>query len=187
MLAAINAQAFRAHEMIADMMLFARPPELKREAFDLAELASTICEELRPLAANQQTELIFETAVRPLTIMADKTQIAVALRALCANALEALVRGGCVSVALEESSPFGDFVQIAVSDNGPGIAAEARRPIFDPFYSGREAGRGLGFGLSKCWRIVTMHGGRIEVESQPNAVTRFMIALPREATPSPGC
>jgi signal transduction histidine kinase len=70
-------------------------------------------------------------------------------------------------------------VQIAISDTGPGIPPEVRRHIFDPFYSGREAGRGLGLGLSKCWRIVTMHGGRLDVEST-GAGSRFTIHLPAQ-------
>ncbi len=144
-----------------------------------------MCDELALQAASQQSELIFETAVRPLTITGDKTQIAVALRALCVNALEALTTGGRVAVALEESSPLGDFVQITVSDNGPGIAPEMRRHIFGPFYSGREAGRGLGFGLTKCWRIVTLHGGQIDVESPAGSLTRFTILLPRDTGQSP--
>jgi signal transduction histidine kinase len=50
--------------------------------------------------------------------------------------------------------------------------------VFDPFFSARQAGRGLGLGLSKCWRIVTNHGGRIEVESEPGRGARFTIKLP---------
>ena len=67
---------------------------------------------------------------------------------------------------------------IRVTDDGPGITPEERRHIFDPFYSARQAGRGLGLGLSKCWRIVTNHGGRIEVESRPGQGTTFVITLP---------
>ena len=77
------------------------------------------------------------------------------------------------------------MAEIVVADNGPGIPAEARPHIFDPFFSGREAGRGLGLGLSKCWRIVTEHGGRIEVEGNRTGEigrrgARFKIALPLE-------
>jgi signal transduction histidine kinase len=72
----------------------------------------------------------------------------------------------------------GDVVQIVISDDGPGIAPELHSKIFDPFYSGREAGRGLGFGLSKCWRIVTLHGGWIDVSSQPGQGTTFTLGLP---------
>jgi signal transduction histidine kinase len=65
---------------------------------------------------------------------------------------------------------------ITIRDNGPGMPAEVRRHAFDPFYSGRGAGRGLGNGLSKCWRIVTAHGGRVEIDStsQGTCVTMLL-------------
>ena len=100
----------------------------------------------------------------PLGVMADPTQLAVALRALCQNALEAL--GGQGHIRIELGRRAGD-VEIRVRDDGPGIPPGQRRHIFDPFYSARQAGRGLGLGLSKCWRIITNHGGRIAVEDQP--------------------
>lgn len=178
MLSAIHTQAVRAHEMIADMMLFARPPQPKFAPLDLADLLRGLVAELTPQAGQQHSELVLEAPESPLTIWADKTQIAVAVRAVCVNALEALVTGGRVVIALEEPAPIHDTVQITVSDNGPGISDEARRHLFDPFYSGREAGRGLGFGLSKCWRIVTMHSGRVDVESTPGSGARFVIMLP---------
>jgi C4-dicarboxylate-specific signal transduction histidine kinase len=58
------------------------------------------------------------------------------------------------------------------------VAAEVREHIFDPFFSGREAGRGLGFGLSKCWRIVTEHGGRVTVGDGAERGAVFIIELP---------
>jgi signal transduction histidine kinase len=181
MLAAIHSQAVRAHEMIADLMLFARPPRPKLESIDLTALLRGLAGELSPQALQQQTELVFEGPDRPVSIRADKTQIAVAVRAVCVNALEALASGGRVVLALAESAPLDDTVQITVADNGPGISGDVRRHLFDPFYSGREAGRGLGFGLSKCWRIVTQHAGRVAVESTPGCGTRFTISLPKRS------
>ena len=67
---------------------------------------------------------------------------------------------------------------IRVADEGPGIPPEVRPKIFEPYYSGREAGRGLGLGLSKCWRIVTLHGGVIEVGGGEAMGTTFTIWLP---------
>jgi signal transduction histidine kinase len=67
---------------------------------------------------------------------------------------------------------------IRVVDDGPGIGPQERKRIFDPFFSARQAGRGLGMGLAKCWRIVTNHGGQVEVESQPGCGTTFTIRLP---------
>jgi signal transduction histidine kinase len=69
-------------------------------------------------------------------------------------------------------------VQIAISDNGPGIPTEIRRHLFDPFYSGREAGRGIGLGLSKCWQIARLHGGDVEVDGPPTGGARFLVTLP---------
>jgi signal transduction histidine kinase len=67
---------------------------------------------------------------------------------------------------------------VAVADTGPGIPNEVRRHLFDPYFSGREAGRGIGLGLSKTWRIVTEHGGRIDVDSQVEHGATFRIRLP---------
>jgi C4-dicarboxylate-specific signal transduction histidine kinase len=54
-----------------------------------------------------------------------------------------------------------------------------RRHLFDPYFSGREAGRGLGLGLSKCWRIITDHGGQIDVDSGPERGTTITLQLPQ--------
>ncbi len=71
-------------------------------------------------------------------------------------------------------------MRIRMRDDGPGLRPEERRHVFDPFYSARQAGRGLGLGLSKAWRIVTNHGGRIEVQSQPGRGATFTIVWPGE-------
>jgi len=68
---------------------------------------------------------------------------------------------------------------IKVCDNGPGVSAEQREHIFNPFYAGRQAGRGLGLGLSKAWRIVTLHGGRIDVAAAPDGGAVFTLVLPK--------
>jgi signal transduction histidine kinase len=65
-----------------------------------------------------------------------------------------------------------------VTDDGPGIEPHVREHLFDPFYSGREAGRGLGFGLPKCWRIAELHGGKVEVRSESGQGTTFRLVLP---------
>jgi signal transduction histidine kinase len=178
LLAAINSQAFRAHEMIADMMLFARPPVPHKQPLDLAALLRKVLGELAEQAAEQHTEMLLSGADEPLEITADATQIAVAVKSLAVNALEALIRGGHLEITLLRPQPGEREVQIRVADDGPGIPDEARPHLFEPYYSGREAGRGLGLGLSKCWRIVTLHDGRIDVDSNDCAGAVFTITLP---------
>lgn len=200
-LAAINAQAFRAHEMIADLMLFARPPQLQPVEFDLAECVSGVVAALREQAAAQNTELAYAPPAAPLTLIADPTQISVAVHALAKNALEALGTGGRVTITVSWQADDGagsdvggnmgiaaaqSWARIVVADNGPGIPPEIVGRIFDPFFSGREAGRGLGFGLSKCWRIITAHGGRIEVASLAPHGAALTLWLPITGAESPG-
>ena len=175
-LAAINTQAFRAHEMLADVMLFARPPRLAPESVDLVRVADEVLAELAEDAAVQQTALHPPNRREPLMITADSVQLHVALRAMCVNSLEALGRAG--NVTFDVSSPNDRFAEITITDDGPGISSEIREKIFDPFFSGREAGRGLGFGLSKAWRIVTLHGGQIVVHSQSGRGASFTVMLP---------
>lgn len=184
-LAAINTQAFRAHEMLADMMLFARPPQPNFQPVDVVRLIDDVIATMAGDAAGQETVIHPPSRRDTLTIQADPVQLRVALLALCKNSLEALRHGGNLSIELcvsdmdqPPNGPHQETVKITVSDDGPGIPAEVRDKIFDPFFSGREAGRGLGLGLSKCWRIVTLHGGRIDCMSQPGHGTSFTLTLP---------
>ena len=182
-LAAINTQAFRAHEMLADMMLFARPPQLRVESVDLVHLIDGLIAELADEADEQQTQLIRRSEKDSLRAECDPVQIRVALRALCLNALQAVAAGGTIVIDLCERTVGNGAapdprVEIEVIDDGPGIPSEILKKIFDPFFSGREAGRGLGFGLSKCWRIIELHGGQLTVDNQPGRGASFTISLP---------
>ena len=174
-LALMNAQAMRVYEMIADMMLFARPPQPNFERFEVVQWIDALVTDLQPAAARQETVLTRSGWREPCEIAADPTQMTVAVRALVQNAFEAIGHGGCVQVEVQATA---EETHISVLDDGPGVSAEERRHIFDPFYSARQAGRGLGLGLSKCWRIVTNHGGKIELESTPGHGAKFTITLP---------
>jgi signal transduction histidine kinase len=183
LLASINTQAFRAHEMIADMMLFARPPQPVRKPTDVAALVNRLANQFRPQAEVQQVALVCHAGDAPITAEIDATQIHEALAAVVTNALEALVTGGKIELAVSQPTDSPDRVRITISDNGPGIPPEVRRHLFDPFYSGREAGRGIGFGLAKCWRIVRLHGGEIAVECPHAGGAAFTMTLPTAASP----
>jgi signal transduction histidine kinase len=175
MLAAIHAQAMRAHEMIADLMLFARPPKLMRTRFDLVALLRHVVAEMQTLADAQRTVLKIESSPESIEIEADATQLAVAVRAIIQNSMEALGSDGSIDLQLNAGNAQAALI---IADDGPGIPPEVRAHIFEPFYSGREAGRGLGFGLSKCWRIITDHGGTIQTDDVTKKGAVFRIILP---------
>jgi hypothetical protein len=108
-------------------------------------------------------------------------QLAVVVGNLVRNSLEALPAGGTIRIrSWTTDERDRRIAAFSVSDCGPGLSETDRAHLFDPFYSGRPAGRGLGFGLSKCWRIVSLHGGRIDVDSVPHRETSFTIYWPAE-------
>jgi signal transduction histidine kinase len=174
-LATINVQAFRAHEMIADMMLFAKPPALVPKQVDAVQIVDAVIAEMAAEAKEQGTTLVRSGVGGPLEFTADPVQLTVALRAVLLNSLQALLAGGRVEIAVEKAS---ESVVFRVSDNGPGLSDQAKKHMFDPYYSGREAGRGLGLGLSKCWRIVELHGGKVEVASEIGKGATISLHLP---------
>jgi len=174
-LALISAQAMRVNEMIADMRLFARPPQPKPRSFDAAALLTRLCGELNELYRRQEIPFQYDGPAEGINLLADPTQVEVALRAICRNAAEAIARQGSVRLELQR---FAAETHISVGDDGPGVTVDERRHIFDPFYSARQAGRGLGLGLSKAWRIAQAHGGRIDVDSAPGRGSVFTLVLP---------
>ena len=207
-LAAIHAQALRAHEMISDLMLFARPPRPEPASVNLVEVTQKTVVELADDSKARCVRIVVHAPEYPVVCSGDATQLTVAIKALVTNALEAIGRDGridvtCRTAPVENSvtnasqakqrfpaegepchagktatAPFSQWAEIEVDDDGPGIPPEVRRRIFDPFFSGREAGRGLGFGLSKCWRLITAHNGQMLVESPADGGARFTIRLP---------
>lgn len=174
-LATIYAQAMRGHEMIADLMLFARPPQPQFAPCQLSAVVQDAIDQMLPLAKLQETELTLIAAEQNTDLIADANLVTLATCALIRNALEALKRGGKIEVTLATDE---EVASIAVQDDGPGIADDQAEIVFDPFHSGREAGRGLGFGLSKCWTIAQAHGGDAYVDTAFGPGARIVLEIP---------
>lgn len=176
-LATIIGQAERARAMLADLRLFARPPKPELRRVDLRELVGEILAAVREECAEREIEISFTSADGPAFCEVDPVQIRVALAAVCRNALEAIGQRGTIEIRLLQSA---DEVVVEIVDSGPGISPELRPKVFDPFFSGRQAGRGLGFGLCKAWRIAKTHGGSLTLQSWPGQGTLVVLKLPRQ-------
>jgi len=169
LIAMIEQQAMRAHEMIANMMYFAHPPKPNLALCCLAELSTAVAAEMAEHLAERRAKLELVGTNRSLPVLVDKQQIQMALKLLIDNSLEAIGQDGTIVVELESHN---HRPKLSVMDTGHGLDESAREHLFDPFYSGREAGRGLGLGLSKVWRIAVLHDIRIQVKCcQPNGTS----------------
>ena len=111
-------------------------------------------------------------------VRADFGQLRQAFVNIALNAIEAMGKGGTLTIRLHCLDP--ETVELVVSDNGPGISKENLGRIFDPFFSTKEKGTGLG--LSVVYGIVQRHGGRIEVQSDLGKGTTFFLRLPAAKT-----
>jgi signal transduction histidine kinase len=95
--------------------------------------------------------------------------------------LRGLAIGASAGARGRAAAEAGGGCEVTVADDGRGMSFEAARRAFDPFYSGREAGRGAGLGLSKAWRLVEASGGTVLLESRPGHGTRVSVVLPEVA------
>jgi signal transduction histidine kinase len=96
---------------------------------------------------------------------------------ICMNAVQAMPDGGTLTV---RTLSMNDAIRIVVEDTGPGIHPAHLDRIWDPFFTTKPVGTGTGLGLSITQRVVTRHGGRIDVESASGRGARFVIDLPVE-------
>lgn len=176
----VGAQALRIRDMIGNSMLFARPPAPDVVQINLVQLAQQTLVPLNAIAAEADIEIRLASTSDVIELLADRTQISTLIAQLVRNSIESL-RGtqatGEISVTLHDDQP--GTVEICVVDNGSGLKTDSeRRHAFNPFFSGRSAGRGLGFGLCLAWQIARLHGGILLHYKPENGGTAFHVAMP---------
>lgn len=177
----IGAQAWRIRDMIGDTMLFARPPQPEFGHCSLVAIAQKIVADTNSSGSRRLSKVRLSVSHDDITAFADSSQISTLISNLVRNACEAVQDNeGEPHLLLEIRREDMFAASITVTDNGPEIPAEIRRHLFDPFFSGRQAGRGLGFGLCHCWQIVRMHNGILTHEPFDGG-NRFVVILPVES------
>ncbi len=173
----IIGQAHRIHELLNQLMQFARPSRPQRQLIDLLELVRNTTLSLADLAQERRVRLTPPSPAEPLNVFIDPKQMQLALAGLVRNGIEAAPPDGWVEVQVAVRPHTLDLV---VEDSGPGPTDRQREHIFDPFYSGRQAGRGRGLGLPTAWRLAREHGGDVFLDERSEGRTRFVLRLPRD-------
>ena len=168
-----------AARISSDLLDFARTREPTPRPVDLNEL---VTESLSVVARPSGVEVMRRDATDIGSVAVDRDQLRQVLINLISNAFEALSDGGTVTVSIER---LDGAVRIEVADDGPGIDEDTKARVFEPFFSTKA--RGTGLGLAVCKRLVEAHGGVLAVASAPGEGARFAVVLPRipTATPAP--
>jgi signal transduction histidine kinase len=157
---------------VEQILGFARPVSLTLRPGNLNEIVNDVLELLRPQLTAKKIEVRLSMD-QPAYGMLDDSSIRGALMNLVLNAIEAMPEGGTLSVAIERTA---ETIRIEIADTGPGIGEEEAKKIFEPFYTTKEQGLGLGMPYAK--KIIDQHGGTISLSSRPGEGTTISIALP---------
>jgi signal transduction histidine kinase len=162
----------RVNAIVADLRRFSRGDS---EAYAEYDLNAEVRTALR-IAHGQLRHCQVEEALGEVgRLMGRPQQIVQVLVNMLVNAGQATAAGGRVRVSTHREE---NGVRVEIRDTGPGLSPEAQRHLFQPFFTTRPHGTGMGLGLAVAHGIVTAHGGRIEVESQPGQGTCFRVHLP---------
>jgi signal transduction histidine kinase len=157
-------------------MQFARPSKPTAQPVRVADLVAPVLAEMKTLAAVKAVEVREEIDAAG-TVSVDLHQMRTCLANLLRNAVDAAGPDGWVSIS---ATAEDRSVHVVVEDSGPGPSPRQATHLFDPFYSGKTAGRGRGLGLSVAWRLAQINGGTLKHEPRPNSPARFVLALPLE-------
>lgn len=178
-LADIEEGINRVKTIVSDLRLFTHPDSGSLDEVDLDEVVGSA---LRFLASELKDDIQLERTFPPgLTVHANKNKLIHVLTNLLQNSLDALRRktfNGEQPTLRIEGRATPDRVLLTVHDNGPGIAPEARHKIFDPFFTTKDVGKGMGLGLSICYRLMQEFNGEIRVDSEPDRYCQFTLEFP---------
>lgn len=180
----IAEAAARGDALVRELLDFGRESAGAPRVLDVPAAVSAFVPLLQA-AAGPGHPVAFIRDPHPGRVLIDRGQLERCLLNLVLNARDAMPRGGPIRVMVgpaivgEGQGPVGEYVRIDVTDSGPGISAQDRERIFEPFYTTKPLGQGSGLGLAVVHRAVDRTGGFIRVESEVGHGATFRLFLPR--------
>lgn len=179
--------AEQGSELVSRLLAFSRRQQLRPADIDIPKLAAALTDILAHTLGGR-VEVEWEIGKDIWPAYADANQLELALMNLVINARDAMPQGGRITVSAEnhclpgdnlQGLPSGDYVMIAVEDQGTGIPEELLEQVAEPFFTTKEVGKGTGLGLSMVYGFARQSGGAIDIQSEVGAGTCIRIWLPR--------
>jgi signal transduction histidine kinase len=172
-LSSIRDEVARLKRLVSDLLNYGRPARLAVETVDVRKLVDETIALVRPQADEQGVEVTLEGDSSPAEVRGDRERLKSCFSNIAINALQAMPGGGHLNVRV---SKMDRTVEVRMDDTGVGISEEALAKIFEPYFSTKQAGFGLGLAVTKT--IVEEHHGSIEVHSEPHRGAAFTVRLP---------
>ena len=173
----IHGELHRLDNIVNQFLRLAGPSALDLAPVGIEKVIGHVCGLLQAQAAARQIELGMHLADDLQLLNADADQLIQALLNLVINALQAVERQGRVEV---RAARIGDSLVIEVCDSGPGVPPERRSAIFEPYYTTKPEGSGIGLWIAQ--QVIIAHGGTIQAANAPTGGAVFTIRLPLRPT-----
>jgi signal transduction histidine kinase len=171
----IHGELHRLKTIVERFLRLASPSAIDPEAIRLENIVAQVCDLLRPEAEARGVEL--RTRLEPLPeFMGDPVRLMQALLNLVINSLQAVGKGGWIEIRISRQD---QTVRLQVADNGPGIPKEKLGSVFEPYFTTKEEGHGLGLWIAQ--QIVTAHQGTLEAGNLEAGGALFTVILPLRA------
>jgi signal transduction histidine kinase len=172
-LSSIKDEIARLNRMVTDLLNYGRPPKLSVSSIDLGDLVNETMALVRPQADEQGVDLRIDRDLDDARIIGDAERLKSCLSNIAINALQAMPAGGRLTASVHK---YNGMVEVKISDTGVGIKEDSLPKIFEPYFSTKQAGFGLGLAVTK--KIIEEHKGSIEVHSDVDNGTTFTLKLP---------
>jgi two-component system, NtrC family, sensor kinase len=187
---AIEEQVKRMSRIIRQLLDFARRAVERNEPVEILALAQLTVNVLTPYAVKTAVTLTVNSDEEgPLVVDGSPGLLQQVLVNLVTNAIQAMPEGGHIAIELDRiarpapgGGPDRPWIQIAVHDQGPGVAPELRDEIFQPFFTSKEVGQGTGLGLAVCTDIVREHEGWLDLDTSAEGGACFVVVLPERTS-----
>jgi two-component system NtrC family sensor kinase len=172
------SEALRCGDIVKNLLQFSRQSELMLSPNDVRSIIHESIQLIEHLITLRNIHLQLDLADELPAVNCDSQKIKQVLLALLINGCDAIIEEGIIKVSCSYL-PSSESVEIKIHDNGVGMDGDTERRIYEPFFTTKEEGEGVGLGLSVALSIIERHGGSIKTESSKNEGTTFTILLPR--------
>jgi signal transduction histidine kinase len=172
--------SLHAREIVKKLMVFSRQVSVEKKQVSLNQIVEDSVYYFKSRCLKEGIDLVISLEPDMPLIIADPVQINQVIVNIVVNAMQAMPDGGSLNIQTRFSD---NTIILIINDTGQGMNDDVLHEIFHPFYTTKEAGKGLGLGLSVVDGIIKSHNGEIEVKSEPGKGTEFIIKLPIITSP----